>query len=89
MRAPSVLCSCGNTVSLPVVKGLPMSYQCVCGKNYDAQGMEECDADDICLCGAPSRAGVCSDRVCVCSPKGSAFTPDTDAENAAKKKSGN
>jgi hypothetical protein len=31
-------CECGHKLSIPVVKGLPMTYQCVCLREYDAQG---------------------------------------------------
>ncbi len=33
-----ILCECGGKVPVPVVRGLPMTYQCACGVVYDAQG---------------------------------------------------
>jgi hypothetical protein len=40
VAAPMYLvCSCGEHISLPVVKGLPMTYVCgKCGNEYDSQG---------------------------------------------------
>ncbi len=31
-------CECGHHLRLPMVKGLPMTYQCLCGLEYDAFG---------------------------------------------------
>lgn len=33
-----LVCGCGRHVSIPVVAGLPMTYQCECGVAYDSQG---------------------------------------------------
>jgi hypothetical protein len=31
-------CECGNRVSIPVIKGMPMTYECLCGIVYDGRG---------------------------------------------------
>jgi len=31
-------CECGHKLSIPVVKGLPMDYECLCGITYDSHG---------------------------------------------------
>lgn len=31
-------CQCGNKLSVPVIAGLPMTYQCQCGIEYDSRG---------------------------------------------------
>ncbi len=37
--APSyILCECGNKVSVPVITGLPMTFECLCGIEYDSRG---------------------------------------------------
>lgn len=39
VTAPLYLdCECGHKLSIPIIKGLPMTYQCLCGREYDAQG---------------------------------------------------
>jgi hypothetical protein len=39
VSAPLYLdCTCGHHLSILQVKGLPMTYQCACGIEYDAQG---------------------------------------------------
>lgn len=39
VTAPLYLdCVCGKKLTLPTIKGLPMTYQCECGREYDAQG---------------------------------------------------
>lgn len=39
VTAPCFLdCECGYKLSLPVITGLPMTYQCLCGREYDSQG---------------------------------------------------
>jgi len=31
-------CECGKKVSIPVVLGMPMTYECECGIEYDNRG---------------------------------------------------
>lgn len=39
VTAPCFLdCECGHKLSQPVVAGLPMTYKCLCGREYNAQG---------------------------------------------------
>lgn len=33
-----VLCGCGEKVSIPIIKGMPMTYECLCGIVYDNRG---------------------------------------------------
>lgn len=37
--APMYLdCECGHHLPIPEIKGMPMTYQCLCGRVYDARG---------------------------------------------------
>jgi len=39
VAAPCYLvCDCGEKLSLPVVAGMPLTYICACGTEYDARG---------------------------------------------------
>ena len=31
-------CACGNRLPIPIIKGLPMTYVCQCGIEYDSRG---------------------------------------------------
>ena len=31
-------CECGHHLSIPTIAGMPMTYQCVCGREYNDQG---------------------------------------------------
>jgi len=31
-------CECGHKLSVPIIAGLPMTYQCLCGIEYDSRG---------------------------------------------------
>ena len=35
---PHLNCECGNVVSIPSITGLPMTYVCLCGIEYDNRG---------------------------------------------------
>jgi hypothetical protein len=34
----TIECVCGHTLSLPRIAGLPMTYECLCGRTYTADG---------------------------------------------------
>lgn len=31
-------CECGHHLNLPVISGLPMTFICLCGREYDSRG---------------------------------------------------
>jgi hypothetical protein len=35
---PFLNCECGNKLSLPKIEGLPMTFECLCGIEYDSRG---------------------------------------------------
>lgn len=33
-----LMCDCGHKLSIPTVAGLPLTYVCLCGTEYDSRG---------------------------------------------------
>ena len=38
-QGPHIICGCGERIPVPVITGMPMTYQCgQCGTEYDSRG---------------------------------------------------
>ena len=46
-KTPYLICTCGETVSLPQVAGLPLTFVCGhCGTEYDHRGWIQAEPED-------------------------------------------